>query len=94
MADNDLDDDDLPPAVGPHRRNVLWAPLDFVGNAVRGLFIGAAGFARGLGHGAGEAVRDVTGDTSQDNPPVKTHHQGPHPVPDPPKATPPVEPKK
>lgn len=88
MAD-DLDDDDLPPAVAPHRRNILWAPLDLIGNVVRGAFIGIAGLARGVGHGAGEAIKDVTGDSSDDAPVKAHHHPGPHPVPDPPKATPP-----
>lgn len=92
MVDNDLDEDDLPPPIGPHRRNILWAPLDLIGNAAQGLFIGVAGLVRGIGRGAGEAVRDVTGE--QDPPPAaKTHHQGPHPVADPPKAEPPVEKK-
>lgn len=69
MADNDLDQDDLPPPIGPHRRHPIWAPLDILGNVTQGLFVGVVGVVKGVGRGLKEGFKDLSGDSSGDEPP-------------------------
>lgn len=70
MADNDLDQDDLPPPIHKHKRHPLWAPLDFLAQGTQGLFVGVVGLGRGIGRGFKDAFKDLTGDSSGDDKPT------------------------